>query len=176
MQKHESGMKKKNIYLTGFMGSGKSAVGPILSRRLARRFLDTDRMVEEAAGRTVAQIFAEKGEAFFRDLESEAVRSLLLFKPGTIVAATGGGAVLREENRTALRESGLVVLLEVNPEEALERTKNKSGRPLLANGNSAQKIARLMAERESYYRQCDLSVDTTGRSPLETAEVILSLL
>ncbi|HOP68927.1 MAG: shikimate kinase [Dethiobacteria bacterium] len=162
-----------NLVLIGFMGVGKTVVGRELARRLKRRFLDTDAMVEEAAGMNIPQIFAEYGEDYFREREREAVESLKRFPPGSLVVATGGGVMLREENREALRQGGIIVLLKASPETVLLRLRAEGGRPLLQGDCSEAKIRALWGEREQYYRLNDLEVDTTGKSPAEVAREIM---
>src|SRR5580700_11870609 len=113
----------------GFMGSGKSSVGRLVARTLGGRFVDTDRMVIDRAGCAIPEIFAQKGEAHFRELETEALRSLLGAKG--LVAATGGGIVIARENRALLRKVGMVVWLTADEETIWERVSRNKNRPLL---------------------------------------------
>jgi shikimate kinase len=163
----------KNIILTGFMGTGKTAVGEILAYALDRHFVDTDRLVEERAGCTIAELFSKYGEAYFRDRESEAILSLTDFQPGTLVVATGGGAVLREHNRSALSREGLIVLLTATPLAIKRRTAKNNSRPLLAE-NSTAKISAMLQEREIVYNACTFSIDTTGLTARQVAGKILT--
>ena len=163
----------KNIILTGFMGTGKTAVGEILAHALGRRFVDTDRLVEETAGLTVAELFSKYSEAYFRDRESEAIISLNRYQSGTLVVATGGGAVLRAENRLALSRNGLIILLRATPRAIKRRVAKNAHRPLLAE-NSATRISSLLQERESVYRDCTCSIDTTGSTARQVARKILA--
>lgn len=158
------------------MGTGKTAVGRILAARLGRRFIDTDRLVEERAGLSIPLIFERFGEGWFREREAEVVASLTGHPPGALVAATGGGAVLREENRRVFRECGVVVLLTASPEAILRRVRREGGRPLLCGAEARERVLFLLREREPYYRECDLAVDTTGRSPARVAAEIARLL
>ncbi len=155
------------------MGTGKTAVGEILARALERRFVDTDSLVEETAGLTVAELFSKHGEAYFRDRESEAILSLARFQPGTLVVATGGGAVLRAENRSALSRDGLIILLTATPRAIKRRVAKNARRPLLAE-NSTARISSMLAEREEVYRDCALSIDTTGLTAKQVAGKILT--
>jgi shikimate kinase len=163
----------KNIILTGFMGTGKTAVGEILAHALSRRFVDTDRVVEETTGFTVAELFSKYGEAYFRDRESEAILNLNHYQPGTLVVATGGGAVLRAENRLVLSRSGLIVLLTATPRAIKRRVAKNAQRPLLAE-NSTAIISSILHEREPVYRDCAFSIDTTGLTARQVAGKILA--
>jgi shikimate kinase len=135
-----------NIVLVGLMASGKSTVGRLLAAALGRPFVDADAVIEERSGRPIPAIFADQGEAAFRDLE-EAVIADLSRQDGLVIA-TGGGAVLRPANQEALRRSGLVIWLDVPPEELFERAGQQGldSRPLL---QGADPLARLRALAES---------------------------
>jgi shikimate kinase len=159
--------------LTGFMGTGKSAVGEILACVLDRRFVDTDRLVEEASGLTIAELFSKYGEAYFRDRESEAILGLKDYQPGTLVVATGGGTVLREHNRSVLSRDGLIVLLTATPRAIKRRIVKNTNRPLLTE-NSTAKIDAMLQEREIVYRDCTFSIDTTGLTARQVAGKILT--
>lgn len=159
--------------MTGFMGTGKTAVGEILAHALSRCFVDTDRLVEETAGFTVAELFSKFGEAYFRDRESEVILSLTRYQPGTLVVATGGGTVLRAENRLALSRNGLIVLLTATPRAIKRRVAKNVHRPLL-DENSTARISSMLQERELYYRDCTFSIDTTGLTVRQVASKILA--
>ena len=152
------------IILTGFMGTGKTEVGRRLARVLGRTFVDTDRLVEAKAGRTVADVFAADGEAGFRALEREAVAEACAI-PDAIVA-TGGGALVDPENRRRLAASGPIVCLTASPEAILARVGGGSSRPLLAScGSDAErldKIRTLLAARAAAYSTAAHTIDTTG--------------
>ncbi len=169
-------MKEKNIILTGFMGTGKSAVGEILARRLKRTFIDTDAVVEEKTGMSIADIFKNYGEEYFRSRESEVIGTLRSYPPGSLVVATGGGAVICEKNRQLLRENAVIILLVASPRAIRRRIKNTGQRPLLAEACSVGEIRARLSERESFYRCHDLSIDTTGSGPGRTAREIITLL
>lgn len=166
----------KNIILTGFMATGKSAVGKELAKRLGRVFIDTDVLVEEKSARPISAIFRERGEEYFRDLESEVIASLDRYRPGSLVVATGGGAVIRESNRKMLKKNGVLVLLTASPRAILRRVGQSGQRPLLAAQSTLDGINKLLAEREPYYRYCDISVDTTARRPERVAGEIITVL
>ena len=155
------------------MGTGKTAVGKILARVLDRRFVDTDRLVEETTGLAVSELFSKHGEAYFRDRESEAILSLNCYQPGTLVVATGGGAVLRAQNRSVLARSGLIILLTATPRAIKRRVAKNAHRPLLAE-NSILKISSMLQEREIYYRDCTFNIDTTCLTVRQVASKILT--
>jgi shikimate kinase len=159
------------IALIGFMGAGKSAVGSLLSTELSLPFVDLDEVIEKAAGKSVAEIFAEEGEEGFRERESEALRDEL--REGGKVIACGGGVVLNDENIKLLRSRSRVFLLNISPERALERLSAGSGRPLLDTGDLEKRIRGLMDMRAERYREAAHTVfDADNASPREIAEEI----
>jgi shikimate kinase len=161
----------ENVVLMGFMGSGKSSVGRLVARTLRGRFVDTDRMVIDRAGCAIPEIFAQKGEAHFRELETEALRSLLGAKG--LVAATGGGIVIARENRALLKKLGMVVWLTADEETIWERVSRNKNRPLLHTENPRQTIHELLEKRNPLYEAvADMRVDTTGHAHAEVAEKI----
>ena len=150
----------ENIVLVGFMGSGKSTVGRMLARQLRFRFLDTDKLVEERAGMTIAEIFARHGEAHFRECETSALESLRGARQH--ILATGGGIVTVPENIPLLRSLGLVVLLKADPEEIYRRVSRNSERPLLQVEDPRKRVLDLMAERLPLYESAAyFQVDST---------------
>ncbi len=176
MVKIKTCLEEKNIVLTGFMGTGKTAVGRILAARLERFFFDTDIMVEEKIGLSIPSIFEKYGENFFRDRETETLEILARHKKGSLVVATGGGAVLRAENRRLLKELGLIFLLRASAEEICRRTATTGDRPLLNEPDPHRVISELLEARESCYRDCDYVIDTTAKTPRQVAVAILSCL
>lgn len=166
-----------NIILIGLMGAGKSAVGRSLAERLGRPFIDTDALVEEQAGRPIPAIFAEEGEEGFRRREAAVIASLR--ERDGLVVATGGGAVLRPENRAALRSSGVVVWLEAAPEVLLERAaaQGVKTRPLLTGGDPLERLRRLAAERDAAYREtAHMRVRTDDAAVDEVVARILAMM
>lgn len=158
----------ERVFLTGFMGSGKTAVGRRLARLLGRPFLDTDAAVERRAGRSVAAIFAESGEPAFRKLESSAVRRAC--GPGRRVVALGGGALLDRANVRRVRESGLLVALTCSEPELWRRLKGKLAlRPLFSGDRPRTRLRGLLARRRPGYAAAHFSVSTTGLTPLAVA-------
>ena len=166
----------RNIILTGFMGTGKSVVGKRLARHLKRRFIDTDTLIEQEAGVSIAQIFATEGEPAFRKRERQAITRIC--QEENIVMATGGGAVMDAGNARMLKESGLVICLTARPEVILQRLhSNTTSRPLLQGPKPLEKIQNLMADRADAYAKADLSIDTSCLGPdavVEAALVALS--
>src|SRR3990172_13053163 len=138
-------MARKNLVLTGFMGTGKSAVGRRVARRLRMRFVDMDEVLEERAGMSISRSFAERGEDAFREMES-ALAAELGAREGVVIA-TGGGAMLREQNRTTLGRNGIIVCLGCDAETVLRRLGRNDDRPLLAappmESESARRTDRL---------------------------------
>jgi len=161
-----------HIVLTGFMAAGKTAVGRKLARRLGRAFIDTDRLIEEKAGRTIAEIFAQDGEKEFRRLERDVIANLA--PAGPAVIATGGGTFVDERNRARLRELGVVVCLITSLDTAVERAKRGSKRPL-AEGGRVQ-LEKLFRKRISAYRQADVLVETDGLSIEQSVTRVLGMI
>ena len=163
------------IVLTGFMATGKSRVGRRLAEILGRTFVDTDSLVEAAAGRTVAEVFAAEGEAAFRARERAAVEQAC----GVVdaVVATGGGTLVDPENRRRLFAAGPVVCLSATPQEILRRAPDAASRPLLAsaNGDRLTRVEALLAERAAVYGLAAHQVDTTGLSVDEVVERVRAL-
>jgi shikimate kinase len=169
----------RHLVLIGMMGVGKSSVGRRLALRLGRPFVDSDKLVEERAGKSVPEIFAEDGEPAFRALESEAVRTALDSDTWAVVAF-GGGAVLDPDIRERAREGALVVWLQAPPRELARRVsaaQRRSGgvaRPLLVEGSPEATLEAIAAEREACYRAAaHVLIDTTGRSPGQVATTVL---
>ena len=166
------------VFLTGFMGVGKTRVGHILAQQLGRCFLDTDRMIEQRAGKTIAEIFADEGEAHFRQLERDCVLETCQ-RPDAVVAL-GGGAITRADNVAAVRRAGILVCLKADVDTIFARVRRRTDRPLLAGLDpQAQraKIESLLRERAPYYDQAHIELYTTQvQTPEETAGQLLDLL
>jgi shikimate kinase len=155
------------------MGSGKSTVGRRIARSLGIPFIDLDAEIVKRAGRPITEIFAQEGEAGFRDLE-HAVLSEVCRRGECAVVATGGGIVVNAENRRLMREAGLVVNLTVDLATVAERLAGDASRPLLKDGMSA--AAALLASRAAAYAEADLQVATAHQTPHEVAKEIIDWL
>jgi shikimate kinase len=164
-----------NIVLIGFMGTGKSVVGPILAKGLGWAFLDTDQMIETEAGRSIQDIFSSVGESAFREMETRVLRQL--GGMDRTVFATGGGSPLKEENWETLEGKSVVVCLRARPETVWDRLqKGPQVRPLLAPGASLLMIRERMAERGAAYGRAPFCIDTDDLTPEQVAEKILELI
>ncbi len=167
-------MKGNNIILTGFMGSGKTSVGKLLSEKLNYDFKDTDEMIESLEDITINDIFRLHGEDFFRDLET----SLLISVKDTLkntVLSTGGGMPIRERNRKLLKEMGQVVFLRASEDSILKRLSGDTTRPLLKNGNPKETVERLLAQRTPYYEEAaDVIIDTDNKTIEDIVSEVLN--
>ena len=151
----------RNIFLTGFMGCGKTTVGQVLAQRLGWEFVDLDHAIVEEAGMSVKEIFAAHGEPYFRELES---RVLVRIAAGSgQVISTGGGAVIDRGNRAVMRQYGRIVNLKADVPTIVARVSGNIERPLLADGASVEKIRTMLSAREEFYADADLRIDTTGK-------------
>ncbi len=158
------GAGQRRVFLIGMMGAGKSTVGRLLARRSGLEFIDCDRELEARSGVTIATIFELEGEAGFRRREAALIDELTQ-RPRTLLA-TGGGAILDEENRRHLRERGLVIYLRASTDEILRRTQKDRARPLLQTADRRARIAQLLAEREPLYeRTAHVIVQSNAGNP-----------
>lgn len=163
----------ENIFLVGLMGAGKSTVGRILARRLSKRFVDTDHEIEKRNGVTIPVIFEIEGEEGFRRREQELLADLA--QEQGLVLSTGGGIVLKSENREVLRNHGFVVYLNARPELQADRTKHDRSRPLLNVEDPLTRLRELHAVRDPLYREVAHAVVETGRgAPQQVVQAILA--
>jgi shikimate kinase len=159
------------VYLTGFMGTGKSAVGAALARRLRRPFLDLDAEIERAAGRSVAELFARRGEPAFRRLERRALRTAAA-RSGLVVAL-GGGALLDRRSLALVEKTGVLVKLSCARRELVRRLRpSRAARPLLAGGPLDARVRGLLAARRGAHGDARWTVSTTRRSTAAAAALI----
>lgn len=167
---------KTNIALIGFMGAGKTAVGRLLAEKLGKGLMETDKLIEKKAGKSIPDIFNQDGETVFRQLELEVVGEVAGDKNQVI--ACGGGVVLNRENVDCLKESSVVVYLTAPPEVILQRVlADTSVRPLLRSKDKAETIRRLMRCRKPLYEQAaDITIDTSEMNIDEVAEHIIARL
>ena len=162
---------RPTVYLTGFMGTGKSAVGRELARRLRRPFVDLDAAIERAAGASVAALFETRGEAAFRRLERTALEKTA--RRGGIVVALGGGALLDKRNVDLVEKTGVLVKLSCSRRELVRRLRaSRCSRPLLAGGRLDDRVRRLLRARNSAHGDASIRLSTTGRSTAAAAEII----
>lgn len=164
----------RRVLLVGFMGSGKSSVGPVLAGALGWRFVDVDAAVEAEEGRPVARIFEESGESHFRAVEARTASRLLTLDH--VVLGSGGGWAAAEGRLDGVPEGTLTVWLRVSPEEAVRRAEAQPGkRPLLAVADPVATARRLLAERAPRYARCHAEVDTEGRTVEDVSGRILDI-
>jgi len=153
------------------MGTGKSSVGQIVAAQLHFTFLDTDHVIEARAGKTISEIFTEQGEPAFREMEKKIVGELATRKKTVI--STGGGLPANPENLASLKMHSLVVCLWASPDKIWERVRSQTNRPLLDEPDPLAKIQRLLADREPYYRQADVLLNTEMRSLKDVAQQVI---
>ncbi|MFA5595100.1 MAG: shikimate kinase [Trueperaceae bacterium] len=162
------------VAMAGFMGTGKSRIGWELSRRLQLTFIDTDRVIERVSGMRIPDVFEFYGEKVFRDYETEVVRRCI--RLDEVVISTGGGTVMRPENRALLRSRGPVVVLQASPETVFKRTR-RHRRPLLEQGDPQERIRQLMAARQEAYEEvASIKVSSDGRHSADVVEEIVEKL
>lgn len=168
-------MQKRNIYLVGPMGAGKSTIGRVLAAELHLGFKDSDKVIEDRTGADIPWIFDMEGEEGFRDRESAVLDELASGED--FVIATGGGIILRPRNREMMKASGYVCYLTASIDQLVERTARDKKRPLLQVENPRQKIIDLVALRDPLYREAaDFVINTDRRSPKVVAQEISALI
>jgi len=167
--------RQGNVFLVGPMGAGKTTIGRHLATLLHKRFVDVDHEIEKRTGVSIPVIFEIEGEAGFRRRESAVIEELT--RDTNIVLATGGGAVLLEENRKLLKDRGTVAYLQADIDTLVERTRRDRNRPLLQTENPRAKIEELLQQREPIYREvADIIINTGQRAPSSVArEVVVRL-
>jgi len=161
--------RKSLVYLTGFMGSGKSTIGPILANVLGYDFIDLDEHIEEREHRTVSDIFAENGEGYFRELEKAVIEELK--QKSSTVISLGGGTITKVENLETIKSTGVLVYLKSSPQQIFRRMRNRLDRPLLRHPDGRplsdrelmSRIQSTLALREVFYKQADVVVSTDGK-------------
>jgi len=161
----------KQIYLVGFMGSGKSTVGPLLASQLDRPFHDLDTLIEKDQQTTISQIFESEGEACFRELESRLLLETQQLPPGVI--ALGGGTFVSELNRTFVSQRGVSIWLKASIHLIRKRCEEATHRPL---AQDLEQLDSLFQLREEYYRLADIHIDVQSKSPEQISKEILDQL
>jgi shikimate kinase len=169
-----SALAGRSIVLVGLMGAGKTTVGRRLAQRLGLPFLDADVEIEKAAAQTIPEIFAEHGEAYFRDGERRVISRILT--EGPLVLATGGGAFMNEATRHRIAERGVSIWLNADLATLMSRVRRKSNRPLLNNPDPEGTMRRLIDERYPVYAGADLTVYSGDGSHDSVVEDIVAVL
>lgn len=175
-------MKKSLVFLTGFMASGKSTIGPILANTLGWDFYDLDKLIENKTGKKIKDIFASEGEDYFRNLETRVLQGVINFK-NTIIAL-GGGTVTRQSNIDLMKENGILIYLETSPQEAYNRLRFKRDRPVLLNDSDEEpskdelikRINDLLKERKKFYNQADIKINTDSFRIGQTIDKLSSII
>lgn len=163
----------KNIVLTGMPASGKTTIGKLLVKKLdAYSFFDTDELIVKKTGCSICKIFEEKGEDFFRKTESEVLTEILNYDKAVI--STGGGIILKEENRNLLKKASIVIYLQTDVDTLIKRAEKSNDRPLLNVEKAEEKIVSLLKQREKFYKNTsDFTITATGKTP---EEIVLEIL
>lgn len=162
--------KTNNVVLIGFMGTGKSTIARKLADRLGWAIMDSDQWIEASEGMSISKIFKIKGEAYFRQLESEAIQQIMKQKKQVI--ATGGGIVMVEGNQKCMMDNGLVVTLKADAKTIINRVSRDRNRPLL-KGNVRGKVHQLLSERKNAYDFAHIQIDTSFSSIDDIVEQII---
>lgn len=166
---------EKNIFLIGFMGTGKSTIAKIIEEESGRTLVEMDERLVEEAGMSINDIFEKYGEPHFRDMETELIRTI--GTEGNSVVSCGGGVPMREVNVEAMRKSGTIVYLETTPETIFERVRYSTNRPLLNGNMNVEYITKLMNDRRPKYEAAaDLTISTEGKTKQEICKEILDKL
>ncbi len=173
---------KNTIYLTGFMGSGKSTIGPILANTLGWDFFDLDKLIENKTGKKIREIFEQEGESHFRKIETETLREISESK--NVIISLGGGTIANKENLEILKKTGKIIYLKVSLDTVYHRLKYKKDRPALTKSDSeslsreemTNRINKLMDTRTKYYEQADYTIDTDNNSLGKTVDKIVKII
>jgi shikimate kinase len=171
-------MNNKIYYLTGFMAAGKSTIGPILANTLGWIFFDLDKEIEQEEGLKIVDLFKQKGEEYFRKIETNILKKLSQNQESII--SLGGGAIVSEENFGIIKTTGKIIYLQSSPEMAYKRLRFKKDRPAFVFENVEvptkeqflERINQLLDSRKKYYEKCDFIVDTDNQSVGKTVDVI----
>jgi len=162
----------KNIFLTGFMGAGKSTVGRLLANLMNRPFVDLDEMIVQRENRTITDIFSADGEKYFRDCETSVLNEL--YQQPVAIYATGGGIVVRDENRRTMKGIGSIVYLKTSWATLKNRLRKSVDRPLVDPDAGWDHVKALLADRQTFYEDADIVVETDGCTPSQVAHKIAS--
>jgi shikimate kinase len=179
MRESDHPHKKSLIYIAGFMGSGKSTIGPILANTLGFEFVDIDKFVEKKAQKRIVDIFASEGEQAFRAIEYMSLKEVAALDH--CVVSLGGGTIANEENFRLIRESGIIVYLQLSPEEILQRVHHRTDRPLLTSTDGTKlpmeeiqhRVKDLLRRRELFYSRADVVIQTDRKRVGATVDEIV---
>ena len=163
-----------NISLIGMMGSGKTCIGELLAKLLNMSFVDTDEQIIKTEKISINQIFAQKGETYFREMETATLKNVLNYNNQII--STGGGIIKSDENLSLLKEKSVVFYLKASPDIIFKRIKNNKERPLLNVENMKDKIKTILQERISQYEKAQYIIVTDDKSPIEIANEIIGII
>lgn len=167
-------MLTKNVFITGFMGTGKSTVGIHLAKKTGKTFLDTDYLIESREGKSINEIFLTYGENHFRNLENNILKEICISKD--VIVATGGGTLLSKENFQLVHDCGIPILLLANPEVIMKRLIGEEDkRPLLSGAGRLEKITALLNKREESYNRFEYRVDTSNLTVEQVVAKIIEL-
>ena len=166
---------KKKIVLIGMMGSGKSTIGALLSKKMNFKFIDIDSEIEVIEKKTISQIFKLKGEKYFREVEVETILSFLNFKEEELVLSLGGGSFLNEKVRKNVKNNSLSFWLNWKPSTIIKRIKKSSKRPLI-QGLNDQEIEKMIMDRNKYYAKSNFKIDCDNHKKNEILDRIVSIL
>lgn len=167
-------MVMKNIYLVGFMGTGKTTVGKLLAEKLHKEFAELDELIEQKEQRKIADIFSRSGEKYFRQLESDLLKKISV--QSNLVVSCGGGLICDNNNAQILRNTGIVFNLEASSTTIYKRTKDFAHRPLLNVKDPFMHIESLLQQRKPYYAQAHYTIDTEKKTPEEIVDAIITIL
>jgi len=171
-----TGAENMEISLIGFMATGKSTIGNLLSSKLNLLFLETDSLIEKKIGLSIPEIFSKKGENFFRKKETNILQEIIQNKKNYVLS-TGGGIVISQENRELLKKNTFPVLLKASPRVIFERILSaEEKRPLLETKTPLKEIKRLMEKRKDYYNQFEKQINTDNKTPEEIVRTIIEMI
>ena len=162
------------IVLTGMMGTGKTVIGKKLAQKLNMKYISTDEVIKKDVGMSIPKIFKRKGEPYFRDVETKAVKCVAMLD--NFVIDTGGGVVQRSENMEELERNGTIICLTASPEVILKRTSKTNYRPLLNVDDPVSEIKGLLEKRKQFYKRCSRMIDTSNKGIEEVVNEIIKFL
>ena len=160
-----------NIYILGFMGTGKTVAGEQVARELNQQFIELDSLIEEEQKKKISQVFAEDGEAYFRSLEKQILEKISVGRD--LVVSCGGGIVKDSQNIQIMKKTGVMICLSARPEVILARTRSYSHRPLLNVDNPKKRIRELLKTRAPFYAQADYTIDTSDLDVFSIVKKVL---